>query len=147
MLTPIALATAKGCGAILENLYIVEQTDFFERAARECNASAVVIDSISEIPLNERRALLNDLKRWCNWAHRYVILICHQNKKGQHAGSYSLQHWPDFEMQLMRKKNAELVTVTVKKSRVCPVGFSRTGLGPDFKRIGEDESDNSPDNS
>ncbi len=132
MAEPILLMSARSCGANLNRLFITETHDFFERGARERKCSVVVIDAISDVEnKREKTLLLHDLKRWVNNRARLAVLICHQNKKGQHAGSASLQHWPDFELQLKPSKTPGVVVATVLKSRTCPGGYCRTHLGND----------------
>lgn len=132
MAESIALQAARSCGANMKRLFIAERHAFFERAAREERAQIVVIDSISMVEdRRERTELLYDLKRWAERGPRVAVIICHQNKKGQHAGAHSLQHWPDFELQLKAGKTG-IITVTVLKSRTCPSGYCRTKLGKDY---------------
>lgn len=138
MAEPILLQSARSCGANLERLYISETQSFFQRGAREHDCSVVVIDAISDIEnKREKSDLLYDLKKWVDGRDRLAVLICHQNKKGQHAGASSLQHWPDFELQFKAGK-AGIVTATVLKSRTCPGGYCRTKLGQNHS---EDDSD------
>ena len=144
MAEPILLMSAKSCGANLKQLFIVEKHAFFERAAREDSCRIVIIDAISDIEdRKERRLLLADLKAWVSRGPRIAVLICHENKKGQHAGSYSLQHWPDFELKLTAAK--KFVTVSVLKSRTCPTGYCRTQLTDNrSENESDDESPDSP---
>ncbi len=139
MAQPILLMSARSCGANLRRLYVTETHNFFQRGARSEDCSVVVIDAISDIDdRKEKWRLLYDLKRWVNGKSRIAVLICHQNKKGQHAGAAALQHWPDFEIQMKAVKSGS-ITATVLKSRTCPSGYCRTNLGHTYS---DDNSEN-----
>lgn len=130
MLEPIAASSARSAGASLERLYFAEQYNGFSRNARQCEARIIVLDSISVVPRDEQKLLLSNLTAWAERRSGVVIVICHQNKRGQHAGSHAIQHWGDYEIFLEQRKTGG-TSVKVQKSRASALAKCVTQLGSD----------------
>ncbi len=144
MLEPIAASTARSAGATVERLFLTETTDNFGRQARLCDARVIVLDSISVVPREVQKGLLDALTAWADRNRGVVIVICHQNKRGQHAGSHAIQHWGDYELFLKHRarKNGPGIIVDIQKSRACPLGRCIVQLAP---REGEQHSETETD--
>jgi len=140
MYEPIAAQSARSVGADVNRLFVTESYERFGRKARECGARIVVLDSISVVPRIEQKELLEDLTRWAERNRGVVIVICHQNKHGQHAGSHAIQHWGDCEIFLKHSKSGAVI-VQVLKSRGCPVGQCKTVLGENTSDEAKQEDD------
>jgi predicted ATP-dependent serine protease len=130
MLQPIAVSTARSCGANLQRLFITESPDDIARSARECGARIAVLDSISVVPRHEQAELLAEIKDWVRKVRGVAIVLCHQNKRGLHAGSHAIQHWGDYELFTRHAKGKNGTLVDILKSRACPLSTVRTTLGP-----------------
>ncbi len=132
MLEPIAASTARSAGANIDRLFLAETPDNFGRQARMCDARVVVLDSISVVPREVQKGLLDALTAWADRNRGVVIVICHQNKRGQHAGSHAIQHWGDYELFLKHRarKHGPGIIVDIQKSRACPLGRCIVQLAP-----------------
>ncbi len=124
----IAAHAARTCGANERRLFVTPTADGFARNARESGARIVVLDSISVVPRREQVELLDALKNWCERRAGLVIVICHENKRGQFKGGSAVQHWCDSEIYLRAAKTGGTI-VEVLKSRFCPAGKMRAELG------------------
>ncbi len=143
MFEPIAKHTAKSVGADLRRLFITESYSRFRKKAQECRARIIVLDSISVVPREEQRELLTNLKNWAEKTAGVAIVLCHQNKRGLHAGSHVIQHWGDCEIFLKAGKTRSTL-VEILKSRGCPLGVTRTTLGSDFIGCDSETADHEP---
>jgi len=143
MFEPIAAHAARSAGANPHRLFITESYDGFARLAKENGCRIVVLDSISVVPRHEQKELLEDLTKWAEKNSALVIVICHQTKRGQHAGSHAIQHWGDTELFLKHSKTGAVI-VEVLKSRGSPNGKCKTHLGDTSEDSAEHEPESQP---
>lgn len=140
MYEPIAAHAARSAGADANRLFLTESYDGFARKAKENSCRIVVLDSISVVPRHEQKELLEDLTKWVERLNTLVIVICHQTKRGQHAGSHAIQHWGDTELFLKHSKTGAVI-VEVLKSRGSPNGKCKTTLGNETKEPSGDDAE------
>jgi predicted ATP-dependent serine protease len=113
---------AVGAGANLSALYPTHLLAGWQTIARKLGARAVVIDSISKT----HRPLTTTVDA-CEWARRtghVVLLVAHENKRGQASGSTAIEHEPDTVIRV-HSPDRGTATVTVEKRRASPGGSVR----------------------
>lgn len=108
--------SANSAGAIIENLDISELV-----IAPSVQHRTIILDSLSELPENEGKALAVRLKQWAKDTKGIVFLIVHMTKSGEYAGRNWIRHWPDYELRVSQAKKVQGARVSVLKSRYSPL--------------------------
>lgn len=109
---------ALSAGADPGRLYLVHELGEAEAAASACGARVVLVDSITVAG----RGMVRRAKELRDWAGRrgaVVLLISHENKRGQQFGASGLGYGGDVTIRITAK-GAGQATVRVLKSRYGP---------------------------
>lgn len=113
----LAVDTARGAGADLRGMDVLEELDDWE--AEAAGKRGILLDSISVTP--SATTILRKLRDWATRTRGVVIAIGQCNARGRPLGPNFLKHWPDYVIQSTQGPK-EFTHLRIRKSRYCALG-------------------------